>query len=160
MIATIETPAKNASGAAKQIETRTSPGPEKDSSFLKVERRQHDLEQWDRCIRSLAALRDLEDDWDGEGARAPVIENVVRAIQFIELLRGTVPTLPVPCAAAGVSGDVLLFWRTRGYSLQAEIIQPHRFEWMQMEPDGAAQHWTDGGELTSVVKLFRLPEIW
>ena len=105
-------------------------------------------------VSALVALRNYEDDWDGEGAVAPAPENINRAIQYVLLLGSRLPAIPAPGAAPGVSGEVLLTWRQGADSLEVEICRPDRFEWMRMRPDGKAAHWVDGGELIGVWKFF------
>ncbi len=38
---------------------------------------------WDQALNSVDHLRDLSDDWDGQGARAPEVANVNQAANWI-----------------------------------------------------------------------------
>lgn len=152
MKATLERPTRNASTTAVPIAAHLSSDYEDNAPFSELERRRHNLDEWDKCIRALVALRDYKDDWDGEGANATAPENISRAIQYVGLLRRH-RSSSAPKVAPGVSGEVLLTWRKGTDSLEVEICRPDRFEWMRMRPDGTAEHWVDGGELTRVLNF-------
>lgn len=66
--------------------------------------------EWDQRIDDLLAIRQLEDDWDGQGAPAPTIDVVDSALVLALLLRqeGIVPPANI---VQGVAGDVHFDWQ-------------------------------------------------
>jgi hypothetical protein len=81
---------------------------------------------WPLLINDLQALRELTDDWDGQGAEAPkpgVIDAAVRLAQDFQAVQ--VP--PADRAIAGVNGTVYFEWEgTDGY-FEIEVM-PDRAE--------------------------------
>ncbi|MGL4550547.1 MAG: hypothetical protein ACRC33_05120 [Gemmataceae bacterium] len=93
---------------------------------------------WDQRIDDLLALRQLEDDWDGQGAEAPHPALVDGAIKLVLSLRqkGIDPALR---AIAGLSGTVYLEWQTcQGYC-EIEVLGPLEAEhrWLPLGKDRA-----------------------
>ena len=104
-------------------------------------------EQWSKCINALLRLRNLDDDWDGEGSPAPSTANVDRAIEWVQQLRQASPDARLPQPVPGTDGEVVLVWHQGPYYLQAEICKPYRFEWMLTCPGRPAEQWVSGGEI-------------
>ncbi len=78
---------------------------------------------WEELIANLLDLRSLEDDWDGQGAKAPPQDLVDSAIKLACLLRDN-RVIPAHYAIASVNGTVHLEWVKAHRSLDVEIIAP------------------------------------
>jgi hypothetical protein len=74
---------------------------------------------WDRRIGELLALRDLADDWDGQGALAPGAGVVDAAVVLASRLRGAWPAPDF--AVAGVNGTVILEWHGTDTFTELEV---------------------------------------
>jgi hypothetical protein len=85
---------------------------------------------WDKCIRALLEIRNYQDDWDGEGSKAPAAPNVDTAIIWARYMQETAPWTPPPQVVPGTGGEVILAWKDSERYLEAEIPRPGRFEWM------------------------------
>ena len=96
---------------------------------------------WDKVMRELEAMRELEDDWDGLGARGPTAEIIDSAIGLAHLLHGRsmdAPTRVVP----GPEGTVILEWQDPdGSYSEVEVVRPFYAEVMAIEPGKPARHW-------------------
>lgn len=80
---------------------------------------------WNERIDELLAIRQLEDDWDGQGAPAPTIEVVDSALVFALLMRrdGVVPPTGV---VQGLNGEVLFDWQSEdGKYIEVEVTAPY-----------------------------------
>lgn len=85
------------------------------------------VRQWDAVIDELLAARQLEDDWDGQGAKAPTAEAVDTALRVaIRLQRGTV--VPPDDFGSGVNGVITLGWHSGVGSMVIEVSSPLRVE--------------------------------
>jgi hypothetical protein len=84
-----------------------------------------ELTEWNRRIDELLAIRQLEDDWDGQGSPAPAVEVVDSAIVLALLLRraGIAP----PCQAVqDVQGSVCFDWQPGGGRyIELEVTGPY-----------------------------------
>lgn len=79
---------------------------------------------WKRCIDSLLAIRDLEDDWDGQGTPAPPPEVVDSATILAVLLRRH-GIRPPTVTVQGLYGDVAFEWQWPDQtSLTLEVTEP------------------------------------
>ena len=78
---------------------------------------------WQELIANLVDLRSLDDDWDGQGAKAPAVELVDSAISLAGWLRDE-QVIPAHYAIAGVNGTLHLEWINNQHSIDIEIISP------------------------------------
>src|SRR4051794_1952575 len=78
---------------------------------------------WSQVIDDLLALRNLENDWDGQGAEAPNPALVDGAITLAQSLR-TEGRRPADFAVAGVNGTVVFEWHDSSGYLEIEVTAP------------------------------------
>ena len=85
---------------------------------------EHVARTWDERIDRLLAIRQLEDDWDGQGAPAPAVDVVDSALVLALLLRhdGVVPPTGV---VQGVGGEVLFDWQSPDTYVEVEVTGPY-----------------------------------
>lgn len=86
-------------------------------------------------LDEIAALRD---DWDGQGAKAPLPVAVAEARRLAEKFRGA----PADRVVAGPDGSVVFEWRAALF-LSAEVSGVGVVEWMRERLGGGFQHWTE-----------------
>ncbi len=89
-------------------------------------------ESWKQIMDALIDLLRLEDDWDGQGAKAPSQSLVHSSIELARMLSdpleqpmdalpfGTVPSRVVP----GVNGTVIFEWQEGETYSELEVTQP------------------------------------
>lgn len=89
---------------------------------------------WDREFDNLLRIRQLPDDWDGQGAPAPSTELVDSALVLALHLRQS--SLPAPDRIVpGVAGTIVMEWQTkRGRCLELEVVEPYLAEWFDNGP--------------------------
>lgn len=97
---------------------------------------------WEQTIQALIALRDLGEDWDGDGAAAPSPELLASAIGLAYLLEegGSDPPTRV---VAGTDGAVILEWQfPDGAYGEIELTRPLQGDVLLMEPGQPPRQWT------------------
>lgn len=94
---------------------------------------------WDEALTELRAMRDLADDWDGNGATAPGSEIINSAIEWAQDLFSQNHT-PPSSVMAGPNGTILFNWQDENGYFDAELTKPHYVEWMRMVPGRPTQH--------------------
>jgi hypothetical protein len=110
--------------------------------------REKPLDPWEQSLRKLLAMRDLRDDWDGEGSRPPSVGIVDTAINWVSYYkREQYPPTFAPQVMPGTNGEVSLVWRTAEEYLEAEITAPGHFEWMSIRKGHPAEFCVNRGEL-------------
>ena len=72
-----------------------------------------------RLRQELSSYARLDDDWDGNGAKAPSKEAVQDALTFLD---GRPPDIPLPYPEEGTEGDVGVYWDNRHAHTFAEVI--------------------------------------
>jgi hypothetical protein len=82
---------------------------------------------WSQVIDKLLALRGLEDDWDGQGAKAPPVALVDSAMTLAQHLRAS-NTRPADYVIAGVNGTVIFEWHGPAEYLEIEVVAPNQAE--------------------------------
>jgi hypothetical protein len=75
----------------------------------------------------LRALRHLEDDWDGQGAKVPPPDLVDGAIALALHFQANAMR-PADFAAAGVNGTIIFEWHDAAHYLEIEVTAPGRAE--------------------------------
>lgn len=96
---------------------------------------------WSQCRDELLAIRALDEDWDGQGAKAPSAALVDSAIQLAEILRQR--GVDAPCRIVpGVNGTVIFEWQQDGIYREMEVIKPCHAEILEMSPGQPPKHWT------------------
>jgi hypothetical protein len=75
---------------------------------------------WQECFSELLTFRDLQDDWDGLGAKAPFDWAIRSAIELAENLRQN--GWPAPGGVIpGITGTVLFEWQNPGLFIELEV---------------------------------------
>lgn len=96
---------------------------------------------WRLRMEELLALRTLEEDWDGQGAKAPSVDLVDSALHLAERLRQQ--GIDAPCRIVpGVNGTVIFEWQQDGIYREMEVTRPGHAEIMEMSADRTPKHWT------------------
>ncbi len=106
------------------------------------ENTKEDAGPWEPTVRKIAEFKNLGDDWDGLGAKAPVGELLESAIGLAYLFyeKGVDPP---HCVVPGVDGSVTFEWQSPdGTFTEVEIVRPFHAEVMMIEPGKPAKHWT------------------
>jgi len=83
--------------------------------------------KWRKVVDELLAARDLEDDWDGQGAKAPSIEVVDTSLVLVQKLR-TAGFAPPNDFGPSVNGAMTLAWRSDTSSMEIEVLSSTRIE--------------------------------
>jgi hypothetical protein len=96
---------------------------------------------WDQALNSVAKLRDLADDWDGQGARAPEVANLDQTAAWITEMRRWRHALPPNRVSPGTLGEVILEWRAESFHLVAEISNPTDVDWLLNVPGQPIRQW-------------------
>jgi len=96
---------------------------------------------WQRTHDDLLRLRNLEDDWDGQGASAPNPANVDAAMAWVQRMRRWERALPPARVVPGVLGQVHLVWQHGSLYLDAEISDAQQVEWLLSLPPQPARQW-------------------
>lgn len=100
---------------------------------------------WSQRMNELLAIRALDEDWDGQGAKAPSTVLLDSAVQLAELLRQR--GIDPPCRIVpGVNGTVIFEWQQDATYREMEVIQPGRAEILEMSPGQPPKHWTVAAE--------------
>jgi len=110
---------------------------------------------WNHIAGELARIRELRDDWDGQGATAPLAENVEAAVKWVQDMRGYPQAIPPSQVVPGVTGEVVLIWQKEAFFLEAEICKPTQVEWMLAVPDQSNKHWVTNGSVSYFVGSLR-----
>ena len=110
---------------------------------------------WNQIVDKLAQMRELQDDWDGQGASAPTAENMGAAENWVGEMRRYSQAIPPSQVVPGVAGEVLLMWQKEGFYLEAEISKPSEVEWMLAIPGQANKHWVTNGSVCYFVGSLR-----
>jgi hypothetical protein len=101
-----------------------------------------DAGPWEPAVQKMVALKNLGDDWDGQGARTPTEEILASAIGLAYTLRAQgvdPPSRVVP----GPEGSVIFEWQSAdGSYTEVEIVGWLAAEVMLIEPGQPAKHWT------------------
>jgi len=98
---------------------------------------------WLAMLEKLKSFRELEDDWDGQGAHGPSEDVVNSAIDLLEIIRYE-GELPAPSAVApSPDGSVLIVWQEQdGMYCEVEVVRPSFAEVMLKLPGQETLHWT------------------
>lgn len=89
---------------------------------------------WDQLVDDLLALRQLQDDWDGQGADAPDPAVVDSALKLALDFRAAAKH-PADRVVAGVNGTVFFEWFAPTEYLEIEVVSPGTAEgrWVYRE---------------------------
>ncbi len=99
-----------------------------------------DEKTWSQQIDKLLAIRQLEDDWDGQGSPAPTVEVVDSALVLAILLRqdGVIPPTGI---VQGVVGEVLFDWQSAdGKYVEVEVTGPYEADVFIHQPGRPLKH--------------------
>lgn len=102
---------------------------------------------WSERIDELLEIRQLENDWDGLGAKAPSTALLDSALQLAEMLRSQAPgeEVPTPLGQApsrivpGRAGAVIFEWQVDDACWELEITAPHEGELVIFAPGQPTQ---------------------
>lgn len=100
---------------------------------------------WNRIVEEIIRLRSLPHDWDGQGAVGPDPANVDAAMAWVRRMRDQDNSIAPSWIVPGVTGEIVLEWRSDLFHLIAEIRRPDLVEWMLTQPNQPAQHWDTTG---------------
>lgn len=102
-------------------------------------------QNWPRLLDELLRIRNLEDDWDGEGTEAPPPALVDGAINLAECFQ-TNGVPPADRVIAGVNGTIYFEWHTPlGYQ-EIEVTSP---------TDAECRWVRKGSDVPEVINLTR-----
>jgi hypothetical protein len=115
--------AKNICGASAFIQPLyPATGPAADLGLLS-ERYDSSGHPWESAIDQLLAMRGWEDDWDGQGATAPIPGAVDTALKIAIYLRSNAVLEP-DRVVAGVNGTVFFEWFGKAlFNLQSDYTE-------------------------------------
>jgi hypothetical protein len=98
-----------------------------------------DQREWDRVFQEIKRLAFLNDNWDGDGCKAPQLPIVDAALSLVPSLKKA--NWPLPATAlATPAGTILFTWREGSFYAELEVMSPTRIEWMTKEADNPAEH--------------------
>lgn len=98
--------------------------------------------QWQKLLKRMTEIRELRNDWDGEGALAPNQMAVKSVNDLLALLRETAQTPPTRIAPA-FDGAIVVEWQLPdGLYRSAEIRSAYVAEVMDEEPGKPPCHRT------------------
>jgi hypothetical protein len=101
-----------------------------------------DPAEWKKRIEDLEAIRNYQNDWDGQGAEAPSPELMESAISLAQLLLHRAIDAP-SCVVPGVNGTVVFEWQgENGSYLEIEVTAPNRADGCLTVPGKPTEHWT------------------
>ncbi len=90
--------------------------------------------KWDAVMEELRAARDLADDWDGQGAKAPTADAADAALTMAGELRGA-DVAPPDDFGPAPNGVIVLGWHTATTSADIEFDSAGR---------AVGSYWTRG----------------
>lgn len=97
--------------------------------------------RWQKIIDDIAAMQQLADDWDGQGAQRPTEELVRSAVGLGSLLQEIGVDAP-SAVAPSATGSLLLVWQGPGESYcEIELTEPFHGEVMVLEPGRGPEHF-------------------
>src|SRR5687768_5020215 len=83
--------------------------------------------EWDHIENAVRRLRDLHDDWDGMGAKAPSRALLDNSIDFLRYMNKDGNSAPVAVSATPL-GYVMFEWHEPDY-LEVVLPRPYYAEW-------------------------------
>jgi hypothetical protein len=91
---------------------------------------------WHPLIDELLRIRNLQDDWDGEGTEAPhpaLVDGAITLAQYLQANR----TRPADRVIAGVNGTIYFEWHTPFGYQEIEVTSPINAEcrWVRKDSD-------------------------
>ena len=108
----------------------------------RAERKPGDAGAWEGSVHKLDTFRQLENDWDGLGAKAPSRDLLASAIGLAHVLNEQ-GVQPPQAVVVGLDGSVIFEWQDAdGTFAEVEIVRPYYAEVMLLEPGRPAKHWT------------------
>lgn len=111
-------------------------------------------DRWSQLLGELIRFRELEEDWDGQGASTPERANLESAMSWVSHMRGDDKAKPPSRVVAGVAGEVYLVWQESGFLLEAEISKPDQVEWLLAVDGQPTRQWkTDNSTLWLVGRV-------
>ncbi len=102
---------------------------------------------WNHIAEELAGIRELKEDWDGQGASAPAAENVEAAMKWVREIRSYPQAIPPSQVVPGVTGEVLFIWQKEAFFLEAEVSKRDQIEWTLAARGKPNKHWVTNGSV-------------
>ena len=99
--------------------------------------------EWMNKFKDLISIRSLDDNWDSEGAEAPMPELIDSAIELLEILKNKGYVSPPVRIVATPDGTVIFEWQNEIEYMEVEISEPYYAEWMLEKPDAPMEHWVE-----------------
>ena len=97
-------------------------------------------EGWSPIIERIEAIRQLRDDWDGLGAKAPSTELFLTAAVLVHFWMENKQTPPTR-VVAGTAGTIIFEWQTPdGQYAEWEIDRPRHADIMLKMPGRPIEH--------------------
>ena len=132
---------RQAGGASAYSRTSYSTlQPLDDLSGFGADNQENPAQDWTLVIDELLRIRNLEDDWDGEGTEAPhptLVDGAIRLARALQA-RGVPPPNRVH---ACVNPTVNFEWHTPLYYVEIEVVSPVEAEYRSVRKGSMA---TDG----------------
>lgn len=98
--------------------------------------------QWSKRIEDLEAIRNYQNDWDGQGATAPSPELVESAVSLAQMLAQRRVDAP-SCIVPGVNGTVVFEWQgENGSYVEIEVTAPDRADACLIVSGKPTEPWT------------------
>jgi len=98
-------------------------------------------DRWEAALNKLAGFRDLQEDWDGQGAHPPSSELVDSALGLAALIRERGMEPPTGVAPGPMGTLMLVCHGSNGTYCEIELERPFQAEVMFLQSGQAARHW-------------------
>lgn len=103
--------------------------------------------QWSERMADLLRIESLRDNWDGEGAEAPLPELVDSLVELLSTFRAEQTAPPPSRVVASPIGSVVIEWQLEdNVYAELECSEPYRAEWMLEVPNEQTTHWPQSWE--------------
>jgi hypothetical protein len=96
---------------------------------------------WDRAVKQLHALRELQDDWDGLGSEALPTALVESAEEILDAIRRRHPNLIPTRVIATPDANVLFEWQAGRMIMEAVIGAVGSADFVIEEPGQPTERW-------------------
>lgn len=98
------------------------------------------VDGWGEVIRTISTMHTLEDNWDDEGAAAPLHSTIQSAIKVAQKFCGDYYKSPNRCSATP-AGTILFEWFGETDYLECEVYSPDSVECTHRDAQGRYTHF-------------------